>query len=208
MTKLLSDGAGNELKGASPTDLKALCLALLDSLNDKSIGMSHQKQANRLLAAKIGTLEEKIKNLSGDFSKSSLLTPSQLLLDNYASARVDEDSRLPKQRRDLSSRNGESSESTKSLMSSEFETQSISDVSSELKQLSYIKILNDDDDFNDCDHRSTKHWTRNEFKQDETLNALPPDIQKLVDEAMKSSEVVNLEEKTCQAYQDIKNKEK
>lgn len=149
--------------------------------------MSHQKQTNRLLAAKIGTLEEKIKALSGDASKTSLFTPSQLLLDNYASARVDEDLRLPKQTRDVSSKNGESSESTKSLLSSEFETQSISDVSSELKQLNYIKIINDYDDFDDCVGNSEKHWTSNETERDDTLSALPPDIQKLVDEAMKNS---------------------
>lgn len=183
-------------------------MALLDNLNDKSIGLSHQKQTNRLLAAKIGTLEEKIRTLSGDSSRSSLFTPSQLLLDNYASARVDEDLRLPKQRKEASSRNGESSESTKSLLSSEFETQSISDVSSELKQLNYIKIINDEDDFNDCDENSVRHWISNEIERNETLCALPPEIQKLVDEAMKSSESLEANSENFKAYQIIENKEK
>lgn len=199
VTKLLSDGASPEMKAATTTDLKALCLALLDNLNDKSIGLSHQKQTNRLLAAKIGTLEQKIKTLSGDTSKDSLLTPSQLLLDNYASARVDEDLRFPK--RDVSARNLGSSESNKSFLSSEFETQSASDVSSDLKQLNYIKIINEDDD--DCDDNFLKEWTTDDVEIEETLSALPPEIQKLVDEAMKNSE--NLE--GSDAYQNIENKD-
>lgn len=205
VTKLLADGSGSELRSASTSDLKALCLALLDNLNDKSLGLSHQKNTNRLLAAKIATLEEKIRTLSGDFSKSSLFTPSQLLLNNYASARVDEDSRLPSR---VSSKNGESSESTKSLMSSEFETQSLSDVSSELKRLNYIKIINDEDDFNYCDGDSMKHWSSNETEREEILSALPPDIQKLVDEAMKSSENLEVHSDDVNAYHNVNNKEK
>lgn len=201
VTKLLTDGASPELKAATTSDLKALCLALLDNLNDKSIGLSHQKQTNRLLAARIGTLEQKIRTLSGDSSECSLLTPSQLLLDNYASARVDEDLRLPKHKREFSTRNLESSESNRSFLSSEFETQSTSDVSSNLKQFNYIKIINEDDD--DCDDSFLKAWGTDEIEQEETLCALPPEIQKLVDEAMKSSE----NPKPDDAYQDLKNKE-
>ena len=204
MTKLLTDDSGSELKTASISDLKAVCLALLDNLNDKSIGLSHQKQTNRLLAAKVCSLEEKVRALSGDSSRSSLFTPSQLLLDNYATARVDEDSRISKQRRDVPSKNGESSESTKSMMSSEFETQS-SEFSSELKQLNYIKIINDEDDFND-EENSMKHWISNEIEREETLSALPPDIQKLVDDAMKSSESLEANSKSVETYQ-CKNKE-
>jgi Uncharacterized coiled-coil protein (DUF2353) len=184
VTKLLTDSASAELKAATTSDLKALCLALLDNVNDKSVALAHQKQTNRLLAAKIGTLEQKIKNISGDSSNVSLLTPSQLLLDNYASAKVDEDLRLPKAMKDV--RNGESSESNKSLISSEFETQSTSDISSELKQLHYIKIVNDDDDE---DLESVmQNWNPIESEFDEQLCALPPMLQSLVDEAMKNSE--------------------
>lgn len=195
MTKLLTDSANPELKAATTSDLKALCLALLENLNDKTIGLSHQKQTNRLLAAKIGTLERKIKNLSGDVSDSSLLTPSQQLLDNYASARVDEDLRLPKITKDSIVRIGETFESSRSMISSEYETQSTSDLSSDLKLLNYIKIINDDEDLNDCDESFVKTWSSNESDIEEQLDALPPEIQKLVDEAMKSSESdVKLEE--------------
>lgn len=193
VTKLLTDPASAELKAATTSDLKALCLALLDNVNDKSVALAHQKQTNRLLAAKIGTLEQKIRNLSGDSSNASLLTPSQLLLDNYASAKVDEDLRLPKAIKDV--RNGESLESNKSLISSEFETQSTSDISSELKQLHYIKIVNDDDDDEDLES-VIQNWNPIESEFDEQLCALPPMLQSLVDEAMKNSESLEIQSKS------------
>ena len=185
MTKLLSDTANLELKAASMTDLKALCLGLLDNMNDKTVALSHQKRTNRLLAAKIGTLEMKLRNLSGNLSKSALLTPSQLLLNNYASAKVDEDLRISRIKREVPARNGESSESSKSLISSEYETQSLSDMSSELKQLNYIKIINDDDEDDLNDENFMKTLNSND-EETEELCALPPEIQKLVDEAMKN----------------------
>lgn len=188
MTKLLSDGATPEMKAASNADLKALCLGLLDNLNDKSLALSHQKQTNRLLAAKALTLEQKIRNLSGDSSKSSLLTPSQLLLDNYASAKVDEDLRNSSLKKLLNVTNGEHSESSKSFVSSEFETQSISDISSELKQLNYIKVIDDETDLNVYDE--TFMSNSNNYESDQQISALPPDIQKLVDDATRSAEIL------------------
>lgn len=195
MTKLLNDDVNSELKAATTSDLKALCLALLDNLNDKSLALIHQKQTNRLLAAKIGTLEQKVKSLSGDSSQSSLFTPSQMLLDNYSSAKVDEDLRLSKHLKDaLAAGNGESSD--KSMMSSEFETQSTSDLSYELKHLNYIKIINDDDeeDLNYHQEHFVSNGNANELELGEELAALPPDIQKLVDDAMKNSEVLSIEQ--------------
>lgn len=190
VTKLLGDTANPELKAASISDLKALCLALLDNLNDKTLALSHQKQTNRLFAAKIGTLEQKLRKVSGDSSDTALLTPSQLLLDNYTSARVDEELRVPKMRKDVPARNGESSGSSKSMLSSEFETQSISDMSSELKQLNYIKIIADDDELNEESFIKNfgSNFSSNESDNEEELEPLPPDVQKLVDEAMKSME--------------------
>lgn len=77
-------------------------------------------------------------------------------------------------------------------MSSELETQSTSDISSDLRQLSYIKIINDDDDVAlECGDEAVNGFESNGVESSEQLAALPPDIQKLVDEAMKSSE--NLE---------------
>lgn len=198
----MKDGVNPELKAASDQDLKALCLALLDNLNDRSLALSHQKQTNRLLAAKIGTLEQKIGNLSGDSSRASLLTPSQLLLDNYASAKVDEDLRLSRFKKELSPKNGASSESSKSLVSSEFETQSMSDMSSELKQLNYIKIIYDDDELNDCEE---DFLINNDFEPNGQLAEFPPDMQKLVDEAMKSSESLESAE-SVKSYQCDTNK--
>lgn len=181
------------MKAASIADLKALCLALLDNVNDKSVALAHQKQTNRLLGAKIGILEQKIRTISGDSSSAALLTPSQLLLDNYTSAKVDEDLRLPNIIRSI--QNGEFSESNKSQISSEFETQSTSDISSELKQLNYIKIVNDDDIEDDLES-VMKKWEPLEIEFDQQLTELPPDIQKLVDEAMKSTESLEVQSKT------------
>lgn len=157
--------------------------------------MSHQKQTNRLLGAKIGTLEQTIRKLSGDSSKSSLFTPSQLLLDNYASAKVDEDLRLHKFK-EVIARNGESSESNRSYMSSEYETQSTSDLSSELKQLNFIKIINDDNDDDDGVLSYYEGNGDNNPEIDDQPTILPPDIQKLVDEAMKNSEHLEMQAKT------------
>lgn len=82
---------------------------------------------------------------------------------------------------------GESSESNRSMMSSEFETQSTSDISAEFRHLNYIKILNDDEINEDIEEEIDD--CESQVKSDETtteLAELPPDIQKLVDEAMKN----------------------
>lgn len=183
VTKLLTDSQNSELKAATTADLKALCLALLENLNDKSTALGHQKQTNRLLAAKIGTLEQSVRKLSGDSSKSSF-TPSQLLLDNYASAKVDEDLRLPRLK-EVFARNGESSD--RSYKSSEYETQSTSDLSSELKQFNFIKIINNDEDEDVLSYYDGNEFSVN-LELDDQPTVLPPDIQKLVDEAMRNSE--------------------
>lgn len=156
--------------------MKALCLALLDNLNDKSTALRHQKKTNRLLAAKIATLEQKIAKVSGS---SAGLSPSQFLLNGYTSSKVDEELRVIKEENGATF--GESSESNKSLFSSEVETQSLSDISTEFRNFNYIKIINDDevDEIEQPDN--------DELEPKEQLTALPPDIQKLVDEAMKNS---------------------
>lgn len=145
-----------------------------------------------MLGAKIGTLEQTIRKVSGD--SSSLFTPSQLLLDNYASAKVDEDLRLHKFK-EVIARNGESSESNRSYLSSEYETQSTSDLSSELKQFNFIKIINDVDDDNDVlSYYEGNGDSHPEIDDQPTI--LPPDIQKFVDEAMKNSEHLDIQSKT------------
>ena len=78
---------------------------------------------------------------------------------------------------------GESSESNKSQISSEYETQSISDISTDFRHFNYIKIINEDEVVED-----EEEINENEIKIEEQLTVLPPDIQKLVDEAMKNSD--------------------
>uniref|UniRef100_A0A182JKJ1 Uncharacterized protein n=1 Tax=Anopheles atroparvus TaxID=41427 RepID=A0A182JKJ1_ANOAO len=91
---LLENGTVDELplKAATISDLKSLCLALLDNVNDKSLALAHQKKTNKLLATKIAELEQRIKTLAGcnDRTTLSSLSPSQFLLNGYSSATVDQ----------------------------------------------------------------------------------------------------------------------
>lgn len=159
-------------------DMKAICLALLDNLNDKSLALTHQRQTNRLLATKIASLEHKIAALTGD---SSNLSVSQVLLRNYSSSKVDdEDIKMAKSKLlDVAAAD------VKSYLSSEYETQS-SDISSELRKLDYIKVIYDEDDDDDIETLTAPDDEPTEAFGE--LEALPPDIQKLVDEAMKSDQ--------------------
>ncbi|XP_058840601.1 coiled-coil domain-containing protein 149-like [Topomyia yanbarensis] len=91
---LLERGTVEELplKAATISEMKSLCLALLDNVNDKSLALSHQKKTNKLLAAKIAELEQRIHALSGSNGTTlSCLSPSQILLNGYTSATVDQD---------------------------------------------------------------------------------------------------------------------
>lgn len=45
------------------SDLQALCSALLDSVNDKSLALSHQRKANKILGNRVSELEKKLKTL-------------------------------------------------------------------------------------------------------------------------------------------------
>ena len=188
MKKLLNEGTVSEmpLKAATISDLKSLCLALLDNLNDKTIALGHQKKTNRLLAAKIGSLEHRIKALSGDNSESSLLSASQILLNGYTCSKVDEDLRFLTINEESFNKiniHVESSDSNKSFFSSEFET--ISDLSSEYKNLHYIKVINDDE--LEADEESLLVDDTNDPDVEEKLEDLPPEIAKLVEEALLSS---------------------
>ncbi|CAO1411911.1 unnamed protein product [Diamesa tonsa] len=186
--KLLNEGTVSELplKAATISDLKSLCIALLDNLNDKTIALGHQKKTNRLLAAKIGSLEHRIKALSGDNSESSLLSASQILLNGYTCSKVDEDLRfltIDEESFNKISIHVESSDSNKSFFSSEFET--ISDLSSEYKNLHYIKVINDDE--LEADEESLLVDDPNDPDIEEKLEDLPPEIAKLVEEALLNS---------------------
>ncbi|XP_055641284.1 coiled-coil domain-containing protein 149 [Toxorhynchites rutilus septentrionalis] len=92
--ELLANGTVEELplKAATISELKSLCLALLDNVNDKSLALTHQKKTNKLLAAKITELEQRIRMFTDTNEvASSCLSPSQTLLNGYTSATVDFD---------------------------------------------------------------------------------------------------------------------
>lgn len=103
------------------------------------------------------------------------------MLNGYTSSKVDEELRVI--REENRALIGESSESNKSLMSSEIETLSLSDISTEFRHLNYIKIINDDEvETHDVGEQERSH------QEEEKLGDLPPEIQKLVDEAMKNDQ--------------------
>ncbi|GFO07711.1 coiled-coil domain-containing protein 149-like [Plakobranchus ocellatus] len=56
-------------------DLQGLCSALLDTINDKNLALSHQRKTNKLLGNRVSELEKKLKTLevSGLWSVSGQL---------------------------------------------------------------------------------------------------------------------------------------
>ncbi|XP_032681411.1 coiled-coil domain-containing protein 149 [Odontomachus brunneus] len=62
---------------AAVTDLRCLCTALLEALNDKTLALAHQKKANKILALRICELD------------SAVQSPTMRLLEGYTSANVD-----------------------------------------------------------------------------------------------------------------------
>lgn len=70
---------------ATLSDMKSLCLALLEALGDKVLALNHQRKANRILANRVSDLEEVLQ------SGRAAAFPSQLLLEGYASSEVDRD---------------------------------------------------------------------------------------------------------------------
>ncbi|XP_018797771.1 PREDICTED: coiled-coil domain-containing protein 149-A isoform X2 [Bactrocera latifrons] len=93
---MLENGVDLPTKTETIQDLKYLCLALLDNLNDKHIALNHQKKTNKILAAKIAELDQRIQCLSGietttgtTSSCISEYSPTQLLLQDYSASSVD-----------------------------------------------------------------------------------------------------------------------
>ncbi|XP_055377643.1 coiled-coil domain-containing protein 149 [Condylostylus longicornis] len=74
-------------------DLKRLCLALLDNLNDKTLALTHQKKTNKILASKISELEQRIQlilhNGQKDENAPTNFSPSQILLNEYSFSNID-----------------------------------------------------------------------------------------------------------------------
>lgn len=83
--QLLENGTATQLPNTAATvaDLKSLCLALLEALGDKTLALSHQKKANRILAGRIKELEYRLERIEGGRVAAF---PSQILLEGYSSA--------------------------------------------------------------------------------------------------------------------------
>lgn len=62
---------------AAMSDLRCLCMALLEALNDKTLALAHQKKANKILALRICELD------------SAIQSPTMKLLEGYTSSNVD-----------------------------------------------------------------------------------------------------------------------
>ncbi|BFF92169.1 coiled-coil domain-containing protein 149 [Drosophila madeirensis] len=97
---ILESGIDLPQKTETIHDLKSLCLALLDNLNDKNLALTHQKKTNKILAGKMTDLEQRWQQLlAGDSAEASpdqeddeeyCYAPSQLLLNGYCAAMVDD----------------------------------------------------------------------------------------------------------------------
>ncbi|XP_022212596.2 coiled-coil domain-containing protein 149 isoform X2 [Drosophila obscura] len=97
---ILESGIDLPQKTETIHDLKSLCLALLDNLNDKNLALTHQKKTNKILAGKMTDLEQRWQQLlAGDSADASPdheddedygYAPSQLLLNGYCAAMVDD----------------------------------------------------------------------------------------------------------------------
>lgn len=67
----------SQASAAAMNDLRRLCTALLEALNDKTLALAHQKKANKILALRICELENTVQS------------PTAKLLEGYAGADVD-----------------------------------------------------------------------------------------------------------------------
>ena len=147
------------LKAATISDLKSLCLALLDNLNDKSLALTHQRKTNKLLATKIADLEQRMAILSGN--NDSTLSPSQILLNGYSSSTVDHDLEV------LNGKTNGIENSHSELLSSEESNRSV--ISS--SEFDADSRVNSGSDF---------ETVRNRDEKLDVLEELPPEIAKLV----------------------------
>lgn len=60
--------------------LRTICVTLLENVKDKELALSHQRRANRILAAQIGQLKQRVQNLQGS---QFVMFPSKILLEGY-----------------------------------------------------------------------------------------------------------------------------
>ncbi|XP_075227447.1 coiled-coil domain-containing protein 149 isoform X2 [Lycorma delicatula] len=90
--QLLENGTPSQLPNTEATlaDLRSLCLALLEALQDKSLALSHQKKSNKILANRLYDLEQRLANVQNGMP----VYPSQILLNGYSGSNVDKDFQL------------------------------------------------------------------------------------------------------------------
>ncbi|XP_046335132.1 coiled-coil domain-containing protein 149-like isoform X2 [Haliotis rufescens] len=60
---ILQSQTGIPATPQSMADLQGLCSALLDTINDKSLALSHQRKTNKILGNRVSELEKKLKTL-------------------------------------------------------------------------------------------------------------------------------------------------
>ncbi|XP_053669850.1 coiled-coil domain-containing protein 149 [Anopheles nili] len=199
---LLENGTVDELplRAATISDLKSLCLALLDNVNDKSLALSHQKRTNKLLATKIGELERHIKMLSGcDRTSMASLSPSQYLLNGYSSATVDqdqEDDTVVRRSAEVSETNGQFANSSSGPSQSGPRTEPLSSSSNKSCVLTCSDDEDDDVAGSRTDNSATSTKTdelhaaiaqlvasvERDLSADEQLPRLPDDIAALIEQ--------------------------
>lgn len=149
---------------ATISDLKSLCLTLLDNLSDKNLAFTHQKKANKLLATRIAELEQRLQTICGSDSKKSLLSPSEILLYGYSASTVDQESSSQQQQRDDDSGTASSECSKKADALSEYEETCVESETSSEYSMGSLKI--------------------NSVK-DEMLEELPPEIAAMVEKTLR-----------------------
>lgn len=75
-----------DLRLNDPDSVLELCVALLETLNDRMMQLKHQRKANKHIMDKFKTVEQKILTMENG---EILLHPSQFLMRDYSSANVD-----------------------------------------------------------------------------------------------------------------------
>ncbi|ESO82912.1 hypothetical protein LOTGIDRAFT_109065 [Lottia gigantea] len=61
--QMLHNPTGMPSTPQAMADLQGLCGALLDTINDKNLALSHQRKTNKLLGSRVSELEKKLKTL-------------------------------------------------------------------------------------------------------------------------------------------------
>ncbi|KAK6635860.1 hypothetical protein RUM44_001114 [Polyplax serrata] len=80
--ELLENTPADQLPNTAATvmQLRTICVTLLENVKDKELALSHQRRANRILAAQIGQLKQRVQNLQGS---QFVMFPSKILLEGY-----------------------------------------------------------------------------------------------------------------------------